>query len=968
MRYPRPLRRYQQQAVEAFRQAREAGREQAYLVLPPGAGKTALGLEIARQLGRRTLVLCPNTAVQAQWLREWQAFRPATSEPGGSGLLVPAGASATLDTPVTALTYQALCTFDATSATLVRQIEAERGEEDASPALPAAPAVNGYMEVHGLPTPEARRALAAERRRARTLLSRGGTREQMLSLLHANGRALVQRMKALGPWTLVLDECHHLLEMWGYVTRALIQEVRDGSGAFVVGLTATPPDALSAREMALYRELFGAADLVVPTPAAVKEGELAPYQELVYVTTPAEHEARYIAGQHERFQALTLHLMRPDLGSLSFVEWLRQRVGERRLARSGGSGTSQAPGPSLSWQQFERAMPALANAALRLYAHYHLPLPDGAHLRERHRQPPTAADWTTLIEDYCLGHLRDSVDPRDVAVWEEIRRALPPLGYVLTRQGIRAATSPVDRVLALSASKGTAALDILAAERGTLGERLRALVLCDYEVAGRDALARLRGVLDPQAGSAALWLSILLSDPASAALEPVLVTGRTVACGRRTAVDLCAWLVGQAPHLAGSMSTESLFAQPGPRRRTWEDVVVVRPSDAWWRPRHYVPLITRYFEAGRTRCLVGTRGLLGEGWDARAVNALIDLTGAGTATAVHQMRGRSIRLDPHAPRKVANNWDVVCVAPDHADGAADYARFVRKHRRYFALTANGEIESGVSHIDVRLSPFGPPPRETFGEINRTMLERAQAREYAYDRWQVGVPYRSVEVETLRIRFERPIGVPQRRLLRHMLVASGRSSRGSPLATLHALAAALGIRAAPPLGTGDTLEDLAMAVFEALQACGGITTRLEPDSIRVTPQPDGYYRCYLEGARVEESRLFAESLDELLAPLASPRYIVARTVAPPPASTRALLWLLLKTQLGRPASRQVTYHAVPAYLAANRQRVAAFRRAWNRHVDRGAPLYFQDPRAQAILQLQQGEDPFRFTSQQRTLWE
>ena len=58
---------------------------------------------------------------------------------------------------------------------------------------------------------------------------------------------------------------------------------------------------------------------------------------------------------------------------------------------------------------------------------------------------------------------------------------------------------------------------------------------------------------------------------------------------------------------------------------------------------------------------------------------LVDLTGVTTTTSVHQMRGRSLRLDPELPRKVADNWDVVCIAPDHPMGLTDYSRFVRKH-------------------------------------------------------------------------------------------------------------------------------------------------------------------------------------------------------------------------------------------------------------------------------------------------
>src|SRR5205823_1023549 len=103
-------------------------------------------------------------------------------------------------------------------------------------------------------------------------------------------------------------------------------------------------------------------------------------------------------------------------------------------------------------------------------------------------------------------------------------------------QGIRAHHSPVDRVLALSASKAAAALAILGAEQRVLGPRLRALLLCDYERAGQELVAQLRGVLDRQAGTAALLLHLLLADAEVASLEPILLTGRTVACSRATAL------------------------------------------------------------------------------------------------------------------------------------------------------------------------------------------------------------------------------------------------------------------------------------------------------------------------------------------------------------------------------------------------------------------------------------------------
>ena len=97
---------------------------------------------------------------------------------------------------------------------------------------------------------------------------------------------------------------------------------------------------------------------------------------------------------------------------------------------------------------------------------------------------------------------------------------------------------------------------------------------------------------------------------------------------------------------------------------------------------------------GTTQLVVGTRGLLGEGWDAPSLNVVVDLTTVAADVSVRQMRGRALRLDPADPEKLASNWDVVCVAPDLARGIADYSRFVRRHSHLHAPCEDGSIETG----------------------------------------------------------------------------------------------------------------------------------------------------------------------------------------------------------------------------------------------------------------------------------
>ena len=896
MTFARPLRRYQTLALSAFEQQRSTSDRRAYLVLPPGAGKTALGLEAARRLGQRTVCLCPNTAVQSQWVKQWSDFIPTS---------VPISTDPGLTAPLTALTYQSLCSLDQEQGEVEEHaLDLWRRDLEQREGLPPDAADASIDRLRQANRTRFQQELGHYRDQARSLLTQGGSTDDLLRLLHRNGRAIVDRARDGGPVTLVLDECHHLLELWGYLVRAVIDSL--GPETFVIGLTATPPDQLTGREAALYHSIFGEANFSVPTPAVVKEGDLAPYQELAYFVQPLDQEAEYVAAQHERFDAFLSMVLDSDFATCSLVEWIRKRAVERR---------SQS-GATVGWGTFEHDRPALAQAAIRFLHAYNLDLPEGVRLTERFQQPLTADDWVALIEDFSLGYLRTSVDPLDHQhAWDAVHAGLPSLGYTLTVRGVRSAATPIDRVLALSGSKGVATTEILRIERNVLGQDLRALILCDFERANSEMNAALRGVLDAQAGSAMLVLRTLIDDPVAAELSPTLVTARTVACSRASALSLSEWIARQEPALreplqqalepldplhpdAAAADAAAADAEAAPVA-TWDDVVTLAPAHPLWRPRVYVPLLTRAFEEGVLQCLIGTRALLGEGWDAQRVNVLVDLTAAGTSVAVHQMRGRTLRLDPRLPRKVADNWDVVCVAAEHPKGDNDYVRFVRKHDQYFAPTTEGEIESGVSHVHHALSPFGPPEASTFADVNATMLTRAQDREGAYTRWAVGTPYENAQIETVRMRFGHSIGLPGRDLWRHTpATASGHPLRraalttagialaggvlglllGSTLSAVPLLLTLLGVvcgaglglalagnalRASlRDLGPSDALEDLALAVAEALLAAGGLHS---PGEVHVVMQNDGFYRCYLAGASREDSARFAESMDELLAP-------------------------------------------------------------------------------------------------------
>ena len=115
-------------------------------------------------------------------------------------------------------------------------------------------------------------------------------------------------------------------------------------------------------------------------------------------------------------------------------------------------------------------------------------------------------------------------------------------------------------------------------------------------------------------------------------------------------------------------------------------------------------------------------------------------------------------------------------------GSADYERFVRKHLHLFAPAEDGEVEAGP----VARAPGARPVRAAAGRAlrarsTREQLARAADRDGARERWQIGTPYRGVELPTLLVRRRR--GRPRRAAARHR--ARGRTlhlSQRVPIAT------------------------------------------------------------------------------------------------------------------------------------------------------------------------------------------
>ncbi|MDO8186591.1 DEAD/DEAH box helicase family protein [Conexibacter sp. JD483] len=985
-------RHYQQLALAAFDADVAARRRATHIVAPPGSGKTVIGLEIARRLGRPALVLCPTSAIRAQW---------------GSALALFGGGDAV---PLHAHTYQAICQTADPGGALAEAALGRLAAERARDTAVGVDAARAEMEAwEGAARRRLQRDVATVTASLKREIARGG--ELGLAahdLLGDGARARLAELQAAGVRTVLLDECHHLVSTWGYLVRAVIAAL--GDDVHVVGLTATSPADLSGEEAVLYDDLLGEVDFEIPTPAVVKEGYLAPYQELALFTTPLASERAWLREHHVRFQELLDRLQTPaPIGSaeeeLSFGAWtiarMRYRDAEAATAfaaagdpgsgagaggdaagvgdgedaadadaadaGAGIAGAGAAEPARLSFAAFAKRQPRLARAGLRYLASGGLELPPDAPRGELTRAPLELDDWLVLLDDWALRCLR--AHPGDAAerLWQQLADGLADLGYALTRRGIRPGRDDLDRVLVHSAAKSLLVVDALDAEHGVRGEALRGVVLCDSE---RPARAPESTSLTLGGGLA--LLRAIAADTRTELLAPLLVTGTTVACA---VGDHARWreaLAAELPQpLAALLTVEPLPGAGG-------DVPLVRLTAAHpdWTTATWVPAVTRAFAAaganlpqagahedrtiaplsgGRTsggrdaercgRVLIGTRALLGEGWDCPPVNVLIDCTAVAASVSVRQMRGRSLRLDPADGGKIASNWDVVCVDPELERGTADYQRFVRRHAHLHAPCEDGSIESGVSHVHPQLSPYAPPPEQQFTALNLAALDRAAGLDAARERWRIGAPYRGEELPVLlvasassapgsassvpaiatsargnaqaapRSASDAPASAsaapwaaafaPAR-----PLPSSGRGTGSGAIVAL-VLAVVAGLTANPAAAVGmvcvalvlaglalhqatlrgrvptgpPALERTARAVAEAYVALGEIAPA-SAASLAFAPRLGGRIRVALAAGTSEENRRFAGALEEAIGSATAHRYLVSRPLPRPAPGTRA----------------------------------------------------------------------------------
>ncbi|MFG6501967.1 DEAD/DEAH box helicase family protein [Microbacterium sp. P05] len=906
-----------------------------HIVAPPGSGKTLLGLLLVQRRGGRTVVLAPTTTIRAQWVRQAASLAPDPSafseDPEHPGDL-------------TALTYQVLSVLDTANpfAGLARTRWLGELEHDGRSPDSAAQWLDALSESNAAAY---KRGVASRSRTARRQLTKEDP-ALLATALHPNALALIDRLVAHGVETIVLDECHHLLDHWALVVATLVARIRAaGREPLLIGLTATLPSPDDADEYDNYTSLLGDVDYEVPVPAVVREGNLAPYRDLVRFAEPTRDELAFLAAHAEGLAVLLRATFAHETGMRFLLDKL-QPVPEPEER------TELEPPKPPEDDADVRLAAAFADdfagseAAAAMLATVDPQHPLVSLLPDVARRPPTTDESLRLLARFALDRLlqRPEEEPR----WQRIRRTLADFGYALTDRGVRRTRDPVDTMLASSLAKDYAACDILRLEREALGDdRLRALVVTDFAEHGNK-----HGGLVGTAGALRTF-GMMVADPATATLHPMLVTGSHTRIATRDAAALVPALeevlgvpVAAAPLLEAPQVSEVHAPGVG-------SSALVRAASI---------LLTR----GTVQVVVGTRGLFGEGWDCPAVNTLIDLTAVATASATQQLRGRTLRLDPAWPEKVAHNWTVTTLLPPAfpLDAQPDAARLRRKHARLWGLDTD-EPSRVVRGVSIALSSSQQAAlravvtKDAGASIDGLNdLLALPARAVTRSVWRIGSDY--VDREGVSALVPRRSRAPVFRTSRPASTALGLSLLGT------AGLGGLGLALTPEVGVGvtavvvavalwlgiplgrewrraraqtsratDTYRRIGTVVWQSLARAGRVGAG---GAVVVTTRGGSTVGIEMADASATDQRTFADALAELFGPVRTPRFLLQTGRGGRSWVVRAVLRL----------GSDEHYLPVPTAIGRRREDAEAFAALWQREVGACVLHAMDNPGALALM--------------------
>lgn len=414
--------------------------------------------------------------------------------------------------------------------------------------------------------------------------------------------------------TLCLDECHHLRNEWW---KSLESFRKAFPKIKMISLTATPPYEGEPALWERYISMCGEIDEEITVPELVKEGTLCPHQDYVYFAFPTKEERT----QLDQFEKQKLNFLTKLSTDINF------------------SNTIQSS-PALSNQISDDdllANPKYLSAILIFLRSKELPFPQRfQELLATKTLPTFTLEWFETLLNGIIFQVPNWFGFTEEA-FNQLKSDLKANGLIERNQVKLIRNKKQDVLLNQSLGKLNAVRDIFKAEYQSLGNNLRQLVLTDF--IRKDLQVHLgdENAQFTQLGVLSYFESIRREMIEQSWTVPVAVLTGSLVIIPTSAKEHLERLI---PNSRLSYDVIGQLSQ--------EDYLKVSISGSY---HDLVTALTQLFQDGYIKVIIGTKSLLGEGWDAPCVNSLILASFVGSFMLSNQMRGRAIRVWPDNPDK-----------------------------------------------------------------------------------------------------------------------------------------------------------------------------------------------------------------------------------------------------------------------------------------------------------------------------
>lgn len=740
-------------------------------------------------------------------------------------------------------------------------------------------------------------------------------------------------LKAANISLLCFDEAHHLRKEWWKALTYLNEHLKPEQ---TLALTATPPYDADYGEWKRYQELCGEIDEVISIPELVKNGDLCPHQDYIYFSSLKQQE-RELLNVHNQHVRTFVDMILNDtelLDGLSKMSFFEAQESDVEMI--------------LESPAFYVSIASLLNAKGYRISERFLNLFDA---KQKDLPKFDLQRAMAFINGFFENEAEcfKPFESKKNHYFDVAKR----LGLVVNKKVVLNDNVKIRRLIANSIGKLDSIVQIVKQEHSQLKERLRMVVLTDY-IKMDDTACQSLGVVP-------IWRRLKEEVWGDVSIG--------VLCG--TLILLPSTIIGKLYKLL----SDNKIAEDSIKISRFDDdkdYIRIIPKESI---RNYiVRMITEMFCAGDITVLIGTQALLGEGWDAPAINSLILSSTVSSYMLSNQMRGRAIRIDKNNPDKVSNIWHLATIDfPDEKDFSMfetmssndmdalriytyDLEQLATRFKGFEAPSYYGkhEILSGIERITDDLD-YSPSLGEAFlkgkitrlKEVTKTLsTNRELTRQWWKDALYLGygngkqmnlsTGVQVPKISTMSLLYK---GYKYRvaLLLTMILTAYFTLLQVLPffiptVAALVSIVVVLGIYTVKYLKTGTVegvMKQIAVTMMETMSSQGLIKSSIKNVGLRVA-EDKGMLYVSCSNLPAEENNLFIQALQEFLDPVDNPRY------------------LLVKHSKFMGRIKQTDYFSIPAVLSTNKKNVDMFKQLWKKYIGDCEIIYTRNPEGRKVL--------------------